>query len=291
MKSVYIAFFFLLITFSVFAQPETDSAFYRELAFMQHLVRLNKSGEAIQYGKQLLNNPDISQSDRDTLYYSIGWLYYTQKELENSSAYLLQVSRNSTAYIKSVFFSAYNNIYLGRYHVADSLLDLIYSDDALLNSLKSFERSGSSLLQRDFDNFRSKSLLYNRQYFALEKQADQLDHYYQGLINYKPKSPGLAALMSGIIPGSGKIYAGKTGEGIAAFLVVTALSLITYENYRKDGLTNYKTMFFGGITGIYYIGNILGSAATARVKNKEFNYEMDQRILFDIHIPLRTIFN
>lgn len=291
MRSSLILIFFFIISTSVFAMHEPDSAFNREMAFIQHLVRLNKTTEAIEYGKMLLNQSLITESMKDTLNFTIGWLYYTQKELDSSAKYLLTVSGKSPVYHKSLFFSAYNLIYLNRLNEADSILNLITDVNDLLFSLRNFEKSGISLLKRDEQSYRTYASLYHEQYFAIDKQVGQLNSYADRLMNFKPKSPGIAALMSTVIPGSGKIYAGKTGEGIAAFLVVTALSLISYENYRKDGLTNFKTLFFGGVAGIYYIGNIVGSAATARVKNNEFNHEMDQRILFDIHIPLRTIFN
>jgi len=42
--------------------------------------------------------------------------------------------------------------------------------------------------------------------------------------------------------------------------------------------------------GAFYVGNIVGSATAARRVNQEFNHEMDQRVLFDMHIPLRNAF-
>ena len=42
---------------------------------------------------------------------------------------------------------------------------------------------------------------------------------------------------------------------------------------------------------IFYAGNIWGSAVSVKRIQAEKKYEMDQRILFDMHIPLRNAYN
>jgi len=101
----------------------------------------------------------------------------------------------------------------------------------------------------------------------------------------------LAAFYSAIIPGSGKIYAGRLGDGLSSFFIVSSLGLITAENWYKAGIKNPKTIFFGSLFSVFYVGNIWGSYFSVQIQNDEFNHEMDHKILFDLHIPLRTIFN
>lgn len=101
----------------------------------------------------------------------------------------------------------------------------------------------------------------------------------------------LAGIYSALIPGAGKFYAGKKKQGIAAFLPILSLGAITYESYRKAGIRNARTIAFGSIFSVFYIGNIWGSALAVKIKDKEFNREYDNKILFDMHIPLRNLYN
>jgi TM2 domain-containing membrane protein YozV len=97
--------------------------------------------------------------------------------------------------------------------------------------------------------------------------------------------------MSAIIPGSGKIYAGQLGQGIAAFLQNAIFGLQAYEGLQKDGIKSPRFIIYGGLFTLFYIGNVWGSALSVQIKRREFNEKVDEQIIFDMHIPLRTIFN
>jgi hypothetical protein len=109
--------------------------------------------------------------------------------------------------------------------------------------------------------------------------------------NHKSKSPLIAGLLSGIIPGAGKFYAGKKGDAISAFLSTAGLGLVTWENFRKSGLNSFKTIAFGSVLAVTYIANIYGSAFTVRILETEYKENVKSTILFDLHIPLRSTFN
>ena len=72
--------------------------------------------------------------------------------------------------------------------------------------------------------------------------------------------------------------------------MVGSFAAITAENWYKRGFTNWKTILFGSIGTIFYIGNIYGSVASVNVYYDEFNEKQNARILYHIHIPLRSIF-
>jgi hypothetical protein len=96
--------------------------------------------------------------------------------------------------------------------------------------------------------------------------------------------------MSAILPGSGKFYVGKKGQAISTFVGTVGLGLITWENYRKLGLANVKTIFFGSVFAANYVSNIYGSAVAAKVEENDYQNVMQNQILFNLHIPLRNIF-
>ena len=101
----------------------------------------------------------------------------------------------------------------------------------------------------------------------------------------------LAGVYSAVLPGAGKFYAGRKKQGIASFLPILSLGAITYESYRKAGIKNARTLVFGSLFSVFYVGNIWGSVLAVKIKQKEFDREYDNKILFDMHIPLRNLYN
>jgi hypothetical protein len=171
------------------------------------------------------------------------------------------------------------------------ILNQIKFDNTRFEELRSFELAGIALLERDFKTFENLQQNFTYSYFPLVKQEKNFVEYGINLQSYSSKSKGLAALYSAILPGSGKVYAGRLGDGISSFLLVSSLGLITAENLNKSGIKSVKTILFGSMFTVFYVGNIWGSYFSVQIQNEEFNNEMDNKILFDLHIPLRTIFN
>ncbi len=258
--------------------------------FTTHLVNQEYFDEAIHYIESELElKPHLAL--RDSFNYLKGWSHYSLKELGRSANSFLQVSSNSPFFYKSRFFAAYNNSHLGLAKSSDYILKNLVGGEKY-NALLHFELAGNALLKRDlnqFDNYFSS--LQGNTGFAFAQEKQKLWNYATEIKNHKKKSPVVAGLFSAIIPGSGKIYAGKTGEGIVSFIIVGAAGFTVLENYNKLGLKHAKTIVFGTLFSVLYIGNIYGSVFTVKLVNEEFNHEMDHKILFNMHIPLRNIFN
>ena len=114
----------------------------------------------------------------------------------------------------------------------------------------------------------------------------------------KKKSPALAGLMSAVIPGTGKIYAGYKGQGLAAMITVGILGVSAAESYfrpfDRSGKKGYKSpefIAFGSLFTIFYVGNLWGSVLSVKLAREHELREINDEILFDMHIPLRRIFN
>ena len=157
--------------------------------------------------------------------------------------------------------------------------------------MKQFELAGMSLLQKDYSIYGTYSNRHSSVNFALVNEKDVLDDVYKRTLRFNQKSMILAGLMSAIIPGSGKMYAGKVGEGVSSFLSIGVLAALTLENYYKAGPKNFKTIAFGSAFTIFYLGNIYGSIISIKVYRNEFNKIGENKILFNLQIPLRTVFN
>ncbi len=103
---------------------------------------------------------------------------------------------------------------------------------------------------------------------------------------YKEKSPLAAAALSAVIPGAGKMYAGDLRSGVSTLLVVGALGGMFAESWSKLGLKDWRTIALGSVFGIFYIGNIYGSALSVSVVRQSYSDAEKATLLFNLRVPL-----
>ncbi|MBK9285748.1 MAG: hypothetical protein IPM51_15735 [Sphingobacteriaceae bacterium] len=105
----------------------------------------------------------------------------------------------------------------------------------------------------------------------------------QKLAQLKTKKRFLAGLLSAIIPGTGKIYAGKPREAFYSFLPVVANFAQAAEGYYYKKLDSPHLYFFGTVGTVFYASNIYGSAKAAKRKNEEIKIRNNNNIEFEIY--------
>jgi hypothetical protein len=264
--------------------------FSKELRFAQYLLDKDAGREAIRILEQV-DTMQLSAEQKDSLFYMLGWAAYSGKQLNEAILYLLKVSTAAPQYRKARFFSAYCQAFTGATDTAIRVLQQLAVQDSVQRELRSLQLGGLALLKRDYTAYLQQQAHFTYSSYALSQEEQRMGDYYSKLRGFKRKSPLLAGLYSAVVPGLGKIYGGKKKQGIAAFLPVMSLALLTYEAYRKDGVKSARFIGFGTLFSVFYIGNIWGSTLSVKIKRNEFNREYDNKILFDMHIPLRNLFN
>ena len=110
-KFIFTFFSFLLLINLTFAQQYSKHTTYNDLKFLNYLIN-NRSFIEAEYLLQKINCENASHTLTDTINFLKGWVFYNQKKLDSSSHYLLRVTENSPYFLKSRFYSAYNQIYL-----------------------------------------------------------------------------------------------------------------------------------------------------------------------------------
>jgi TM2 domain-containing membrane protein YozV len=273
---------FILITRVGFAQNKS------ELPFIEHLINKGYYNEVIHLIDRDSLNYEPGQ--QDSLNYYKGSAHYSLKNLEQSTTSLLRVGNGSSFYLKSRFFAGYNQIFLENYTEARKIIAQLNVRDETYLSLVNFELSGIDLLQGNWSKAKEQLAQVNQTIATLNQQVAALGKICKEQEIHRSKSPFLAGLMSGIVPGSGKIYAGKTGAGIASMIATTGFGLIAWENYRKLGIGHAKTIFFGGIFAANYVSNIYGSVISVKIVENDYKDATHNQILFQLHIPLRNFF-
>lgn len=147
------------------------------------------------------------------------------------------------------------------------------------------------LLCYDIHDFRRAEENFSRipQTSPYRPQADSFLEVWTStpaIPNYKKKSPVLAAAMSAVIPGAGKVYAGDLRSGVSTFIIVGALGAIVAESAHKLGWNDWRTISLSSVLGLFYIGNIYGSAITVSVVKNTYQDAQKATLLFGLHTSL-----
>lgn len=85
------------------------------------------------------------------------------------------------------------------------------------------------------------------------------------------KNPYVGSLLSMIIPGSGRMYAGRFGDGIFSLVTIISTGYSAYYYYKKD----YYIVagILAGVTGVFYAGEIFGSFVSVKIYNNRLKLE------------------
>jgi TM2 domain-containing membrane protein YozV len=105
------------------------------------------------------------------------------------------------------------------------------------------------------------------------KEKEKISSFYDWKKEPPYKDGTLAGIMSAVIPGSGKIYAGETGDGIVAFITTTVFAFIAYDNFKAGHTT--RAWIWTSVAALFYAGNVYGSVAAAQVHNAKITFEFN----------------
>jgi len=106
----------------------------------------------------------------------------------------------------------------------------------------------------------------------------RLLNFYDEALSLQYKSPFLAGTFSTLLPGSGKVYSGRWQDGLISLLFITATSFQAYRGFDRKGVKSAYGWIMSGITFGFYIGNIYGSAKSARLYNRNLNNQYIEKV-------------
>lgn len=100
----------------------------------------------------------------------------------------------------------------------------------------------------------------------------------------KYRKPWIGTSLSIILPGSGKVYAGRWKDGIISFIFIAGSAWQAYRGFDKFGTQSVYGWIFGSVSLGFYTGNIYGSWKAV----KQYNSGLDGRLQ---HKAEHIIFN
>ena len=92
---------------------------------------------------------------------------------------------------------------------------------------------------------------------------------------FKRKRPWLAASLSVIIPGTGKIYTTYWKDGLFTFAGIGISAWQAYDGFNTDGMKSVYGWIFGGVATVLYFSNIYGAAKSAR----KYNLDNEKKLI------------
>jgi hypothetical protein len=135
-------------------------------------------------------------------------------------------------------------------------------------SLTNLNLAALALLEKDLPAFDSLAKSFDYSFYAISEEQKSLKLYADTIRNYPKRSAVVAGVLSAIIPGAGKVYSGKLGQGLAAFLEIAALGGATAEYYFRSGPESAGFIIFGTLFSLFYVGKYLGQCPFSSCKQK-----------------------
>jgi putative membrane protein insertion efficiency factor len=97
--------------------------------------------------------------------------------------------------------------------------------------------------------------------------GSDLEVTYERAARGRRRSSLLAGILSAILPGSGKIYAGRTADGVFSLVSIAFFGWQSAHAFDEHGASSAKGWTLAGVTAWFYGGNIYGSTVAARLQN------------------------
>lgn len=262
-----------------------------EFDFCNYLLGNSLMSDARTFAQQPLDEQIWTPDALDTLRYVRGWVHYNLRDFARATDSFAEVGPSSPFYPKSVFYGAVCRVEEGDFEQAATLLDGFAAAPVAADygELLAFERAGLALLEGDIEEYENQKSHFTYSDFALSEQQKIFDQ----IAARRPRelSPWVAAAASAVVPGLGKIYAGQLSEGVASFLLVGAFAGLTAESWKRaETPANWRTILYGSIGSLLYVGNILGSAASVKIYYQNFENSTKGAVVYGLHIPLRSVF-
>lgn len=209
----------------------------------------------------------LQYENNDTVRFKMGYSLIEMGEYSQAQDYLkaLFVSTKLKDEAKSLYFKT---LYLEKNYLSfdeKSKLNLFQSSNYQnnINCLKNFMQLETSQTIFDTTKF---------YYLYKPNVRDTIKSFYLQKFFPDNKSEMMAALLSTLIPGLGKIYTGQVGDGITAFIFNSILGYLAYNNFKNDH--NFRGWLFSVLGVYFYAGNIYGSIVSAKIYNSHLQIQL-----------------
>jgi hypothetical protein len=255
---IFILFFFFLLFTISYAQDLFDAKHTATFAnYLQTSKQYKLASE--EYERLLFFNPK-----NDTV---LSKFFYNLRKSGDAKSVINKCQKlysNSDSVSAVVFTEYVKSILIAEPHLALTLLEKN-------KNITSHEKK-MLLAYTNISSYKWNEALANIS--AIEQQTSpiiQSKEILSKAVAQHHKKPILAAGLSAILPGLGKVYSGNLKDGIIALVFVGINGFQSYRYFNKKGIKSAGGWIFGSLATGFYLGNIYGSYKAAVIKNKKIN--------------------
>jgi hypothetical protein len=117
--------------------------------------------------------------------------------------------------------------------------------------------------------------------------TDALARIARDGLQMRRKKPYVAGLLSTFLPGTGRIYAGRKGDGLLSMVTIAATSWQAYGGFERNGRRSVRGWIYGSLAAFLYVGNVYGSVVAVRISNEEAENKLLVRARTSIDVVIR----
>ncbi len=281
MKNGLLFTFWILVGVNV--RSQTINPHYQ---FIQHLIFSHDHKNALQ-----ITHFDKMKFGADTSHFLLGYNHHFLKQPDSTLYYLNKITPASAMFKRGRAYYGLNALFKKDYAKADTaMVEAIRLTAGTDRQLFLLQHAASVLLQRNYPIFDSVSREFDYNNYLYSAEQKYLVEIRQSVALQRKKSPVVAGLLSAVVPGAGKFYAGKKGAAMATFMTNAVLAGFVLESYYRDGYKSPQFIGFGTIFMCFYAGNIMGSVYSVKQQIRSQNGKINNEILATIHIPVDRVF-
>lgn len=258
-KSILVYIFFVVLNFPQTTRAQNLFGIENSEKYAEFLLtKKNFDKAASEYERLLFLDSSKSDFYKDQLV--LCYHYLNNLPAIYSLGIKQFTNRNSNLIFKSFLK---NQDYMGASHLLDSSSYTFSHDEKKINKYMIY------LFVQDFKNA-SQIINSNFSEAPIKKHKSVLKPISDDLIGFNPKSPVLAAGMSTLIPGAGRIYTTDYADAAINFIFITVTAIQAYRGFTNPNIGEWQGWVYGSLSASFYLGNIFGSWKAANRFNRTY---------------------
>lgn len=135
----------------------------------------------------------------------------------------------------------------------------------------------SQLLQKRYDQASATFGEMQQQLGESDKRSVLYAPVVKDASEVRYRKPWLGMLMSTVVPGTGKFYAGQFADGLTALMVVGLTGFQAYRVLKNEGTNSIFGWGLAAVSFTFYSANIYGSHRAVRRYNERTDRKIRQR--------------
>jgi len=250
----------------------------KQKKFIKTLFNNKKYFDVIAETERLLESNNFKNEEKYNFFimenYFLGKQYrniiYNLRKRNNTDLNFKEKILLSQSYLKLNFFQDGYNV----------LKKIKYSFDDNFNYNLLYRKIEPFLNKNDY-NIILNEINLAKKYISDKKKINSL-HSEINISIHKFKSPGLAGILSAIIPGSGQIYSNRYFDGLITLLGIASTTAASYYFYQQNQKQLFYSLTF--FTALFYSGNIYSAYNSADLYNRGISESLKSKI-YSNYIP------